>query len=114
MNTLITIIQQSYGEEYITMSNKIKVGINGFGRIARVILRSLEMRDTDIEICGVNLHNADFKRMAKKSLIFLMTQSSWAMWKRPMTASVSMARTFTCSLRMIRRTSTGHPAVQSM
>ena len=27
---------------------KIKVGINGFGRIARVILRSLEMRDTDI------------------------------------------------------------------
>ena len=46
------------------MSNKIKVGINGFGRIARVILRSLEMRDTDIEICGVNLHNADFKRMA--------------------------------------------------
>ena len=43
---------------------KIKVGINGFGRIARVILRSLEMRETDIEVCGVNLHNADHKRMA--------------------------------------------------
>ncbi|HAD20096.1 MAG: type I glyceraldehyde-3-phosphate dehydrogenase [Lachnospiraceae bacterium] len=44
----------------------IKVGINGFGRIARVILRSLEERsDTaDIEICGINIHNADFKRMA--------------------------------------------------
>ncbi len=43
---------------------KIKVGINGFGRIARVILRSLEMRDTDIEVCGINIHNADLKRMA--------------------------------------------------
>ena len=46
------------------MSNTVKVGINGFGRIARVILRSLEMRDTDIEIVGINLHHADFKRMA--------------------------------------------------
>lgn len=43
---------------------KIKVGINGFGRIARVILRSLELRDTDIEVCGINIHNADLKRMA--------------------------------------------------
>ncbi len=43
---------------------KIKVGINGFGRIARVILRSLEMRDTDIEVCGINIHNADLARMA--------------------------------------------------
>ena len=46
------------------MSNTIKVGINGFGRIARIIIRSLEMRDTDIEIVGVNLHHADHKRMA--------------------------------------------------
>lgn len=46
------------------MSGKIKVGINGFGRIARVIIRSLEMRDTDIEVVAVNLHHADFKRMA--------------------------------------------------
>ncbi len=43
---------------------KIKVGINGFGRIARVILRSLEYRDTDIEVCGINVHNADYKKMA--------------------------------------------------
>ena len=42
----------------------VKVGINGFGRIARVILRSLEERDTDIEICGINVRNADLKRMA--------------------------------------------------
>lgn len=46
------------------MGEKVKVGINGFGRIARVIIRSLEMRDTDIQVVAVNLHNADFKRMA--------------------------------------------------
>ena len=43
---------------------KIKVGINGYGRIARCILRSLEMRDTDIEIVGINVHSADTERMA--------------------------------------------------
>ena len=42
----------------------VKVGINGFGRIARVIMRILEERDTDIEVCGINLRNADIKRMA--------------------------------------------------
>ena len=42
----------------------VKVGINGFGRIARVILRILEERDTDIEVCAINLRNADIKRMA--------------------------------------------------
>ena len=42
----------------------VKVGINGFGRIARVIMRILESRDTDIEVCGINLRNADIKRMA--------------------------------------------------
>ena len=46
------------------MSEKIKVGINGFGRIARIIIRSLELRDTDIEVVAVNLHHADHKRMA--------------------------------------------------
>lgn len=42
----------------------VKVGINGFGRIARVIMRILEERDTDIEVCGINLRNADTARMA--------------------------------------------------
>ena len=42
----------------------IKVGINGFGRIARVMLRSLEDRRDDLEICAINVRNADFKRMA--------------------------------------------------
>ena len=42
----------------------IKVGINGFGRIGRVIMRILETRDTDIEVCGINLRNANIERMA--------------------------------------------------
>ncbi len=42
----------------------IKAGINGFGRIGRVIMRILEERDTDIEICAINLRNADIDRMA--------------------------------------------------
>ena len=42
----------------------IRVGINGFGRIARVILRILEERDNDIEVCAINLRNADISRMA--------------------------------------------------
>lgn len=42
----------------------VKVGINGFGRIARVIMRILEERDTDIEVVGINLRNADINRMA--------------------------------------------------
>ena len=42
----------------------IKTGINGFGRIGRVIMRILEERDTDIEVCAINLRNADIERMA--------------------------------------------------
>ena len=42
----------------------IKVGINGFGRIGRVVLRSLQERKTNIEVCGINIHNADTARMA--------------------------------------------------
>ena len=42
----------------------IKVGINGFGRIARVVLRSLQERETNVEVCGINIHNADTARMA--------------------------------------------------
>ena len=42
----------------------VKVGINGFGRIARVIMRVLEERENDIEVCGINLRNADTARMA--------------------------------------------------
>lgn len=42
----------------------IKIGINGFGRIARVMLRSLQQRNDDVEVCAINIRNADFKRMA--------------------------------------------------
>ncbi len=42
----------------------IKIGINGFGRIARVMLRSLEQRNDDVEVRAINVRNADFERMA--------------------------------------------------
>ena len=36
----------------------VKVGISGFGRIARVMVRAaVDM--PDIEICGINVRNAD-------------------------------------------------------
>ena len=41
----------------------VKVGINGFGRIARVVLRSLETRETDIEVRAINVLNANLDRM---------------------------------------------------
>lgn len=42
----------------------IKVGINGFGRIARVILRSLATRNTPIDVCVINVRTNDHARMA--------------------------------------------------
>ena len=49
----------------------VKVGINGFGRIARVVLRSLEVRKTDLEIVALNVRNADLDRM-----VYLLTYDS--------------------------------------
>ena len=43
---------------------KIKVGINGFGRIGRVALRIMMQRDDEFELCGINLRNADLDYMA--------------------------------------------------
>ena len=40
----------------------IKVGISGFGRIARVVIRAA-MDDKDIDICGINVRNADKEYM---------------------------------------------------
>jgi len=40
----------------------VKVGISGFGRISRVVIRAA-MDDDDIEICGINVRNADKKYM---------------------------------------------------
>lgn len=42
----------------------IKVGINGFGRIGRVALRSmLERGSSTFQVCGINLRNADLDYM---------------------------------------------------
>ena len=41
----------------------IKIGINGFGRIGRVVLRILAEDPEQYEICGINLRNADLDYM---------------------------------------------------
>ena len=43
---------------------EIKTGINGFGRIARIIVRSLTMRETDVNLIAINVHHADHNKMA--------------------------------------------------
>lgn len=40
----------------------IKIGINGFGRISRVVIRAA-MDDPEIEITGINMRNADLEYM---------------------------------------------------
>lgn len=42
----------------------IKVGINGFGRIGRVVFRVLMQRQDQFELCGINLRNAELDYMA--------------------------------------------------
>ncbi len=41
----------------------IKIGINGFGRIGRVVLRILAENPEKFEICGINLRKADIDYM---------------------------------------------------
>lgn len=41
----------------------IKVGINGFGRIGRVVFRVLMQRKDEFELCGINLRKAELDYM---------------------------------------------------
>lgn len=41
----------------------IKVGINGFGRIGRVVFRAAMKQEPEIDICGINVRNADLDYM---------------------------------------------------
>ena len=41
----------------------IKIGINGFGRIGRVVLRILAEQPDQYEVCGINLRKADVDYM---------------------------------------------------
>ena len=41
----------------------IKVGINGFGRIGRVVLRIMIEHPEQFDICGINLRKADLDYM---------------------------------------------------
>ncbi len=43
---------------------RVKIGINGFGRIGRVALRIASQRPDEIEVCGINLRKADTEYMA--------------------------------------------------
>ena len=40
----------------------VKLGVSGFGRISRVVIRAAMNRD-DIDICGINVRNANFEYM---------------------------------------------------
>ena len=42
---------------------KVRVGINGFGRIGRVVLRIMMERPETFDICGINLRKADVDYM---------------------------------------------------
>lgn len=46
-----------------TESMAIKIGINGFGRIGRVVLRILSEHPEKFEVCGINLRKADIDYM---------------------------------------------------
>ena len=41
----------------------IKIGINGFGRIGRVLLRILMKSPEKFDVCGINLRKADIDYM---------------------------------------------------
>lgn len=49
----------------------VKVGINGFGRIGRTVLRIAAERSDEIELCGINLRKADLDYM-----VYLMKYDS--------------------------------------
>lgn len=42
----------------------VKIGINGFGRIGRVVFRAAIERPEEIELCAINVRNADYDYMA--------------------------------------------------
>ena len=41
----------------------IKVGINGFGRIGRVVFRLIMEKPEEFQLCGINLRNANVEDM---------------------------------------------------
>ena len=47
----------------VNTMKKVRVGINGFGRIGRVVLRILAEQPDKYEVCGINLRKADVDYM---------------------------------------------------
>ena len=52
-------IPQSLRKEGKDSIMGIKIGINGFGRIGRVVMRILTEDPEKFDICGINLRKAD-------------------------------------------------------
>ena len=75
----------------------IKVGINGFGRIGRVVLRIMMERPETFDICGINLRKADVDYMVY--MIKYDSVSSSARWSVRIRTSSLTATRFACSAR---------------
>ena len=58
----------------------IKIGINGFGRIGRVVLRILAEDPEQHEICGINLRKADVDYMVYLQNMTPYSATSTARW----------------------------------
>ena len=73
----------------------IKIGVSGFGRISRVVIRAA-MDMPEIEIAGINVRNADKEYIAfQKNLMFMKMGSS------------SMERGFQCTVKAMQPISLG-------
>ena len=61
----------------------IKIGINGFGRIGRVVLRILADDPERFDVCGINLRKADVDYM-----VYLLNMTPYSgispeLWSTP-------------------------------
>ena len=73
-----------------------KIGINGFGRIGRVVLRILSENPEKFDICGINLRKADIDYMVYQvKYDFVTLTERWsisaAIWCSTATRSRSSA-----------------------
>ena len=64
----------------------IKIGINGFGRIGRVVLRILADDPERFDVCGINLRKADIDYMVyllKYDSVFRNFPPAWNLTRYP-------------------------------
>lgn len=90
----------------------IKVGVSGFGRIARVVIR-VAMDDKDIDICGINVRNADKEYMVymlKYDTIFGRFPKELSVYDNGI---VINGKRFLCTVKAMLLTSHGANAEQN-